>query len=91
MYNLGLFPPNSTKHTVFMCFESQGSLLWHKIGTSYKVLLLGFAYIITLLLHYFWNYLHNEKGNSFFSITVNIKMCLSLLHGEGTLLFCFKT
>lgn len=73
---------------LYLCaLKVKGSLLWHKIRTSHKLLVLGFAYIITILPNYFWIYLHNEKGNSFFSITVNIKMCLSFLHGEGMVLF----
>lgn len=91
-----------TKCTIWGCFlltlqrvlylcalKVKGSLLWHKIGTSHKLLLPRFAYIITILCNYFWICLHNEKGNSFFSITVNIKMCLSLLHEEGTLIVSF--
>lgn len=83
MYHLELFPPSYTKHAIFLCFASQK--LSHKIGTSHKLSVLGFAYIITILSNYFWFYLHNEKGNNFISITVNIKLSLSLLHREGTL------
>ena len=39
--------------------------------------MLGFAYIVSILPNYLWIYLHNEKGNSFFSTTVNIKYKLS--------------
>lgn len=43
---------------------------------------LGFAYIVSILPNYLWIYLHNEKGNSFFSTTVNIKLCISLLQKD---------